>query len=417
MKITYIVSLFPKLSETFILRELVEVARRGHDLSIVSLKSEREPVVHDEALPFVARTRHPSVDATMFLGVVRAVARHPQMIVGIVARVLRAHLLTPGLLIKSLALVPVAMQIARHVSRDGTMHLHAHWASHPALVAWMVSRLTGIPYSVTAHAHDIFLPNPMLAEKVRGASFFATISEFNRAFIMQACGPGVLARVRLIRCGLPLEEFPFGVRPDPERGATMRVLSVGRLVDYKGFDVLIRACAILRERGRSLRCKIIGEGPERPRLEQLICDLGLEEWVELPGSVRQRGIHEAMRGADLFVLPCVVGHDGQQDGIPIVLMEAMAYGVPVVSTKLSGIPELIKDGRTGLLAAPGDPEHLAGACERLLDDTVLRSAVRADARRLIETEFDLSRSVTLLCDAFERGPAGRVGAPGGTATS
>jgi len=409
MKVAYVVSLFPKVSETFILRELVELDRRGYDLVILSLKKDREPIEHREAGRFVPKTLYPSGGLSLAGSFLGELLRHPMAVTATIARVVTAHLSEPAVLVKSLATLVVSLGFARRVRALGIRHIHAHWASYPALAAWALSKLVKVPYSVTGHAHDLFLPNPMLPVKIRESSFFATISEFNRALLIQTCGPESLRKIRLIRCGLPLEQFRFGEHR-PSKGAPARVISVGRLVDYKGFDVLIRACGILRDRGCELRCRIAGEGPERQALEGLVRSLGLEDVVALEGARRQDEVVRLLEEADLFVLACVTGHDGQQDGIPIVLMESMAIGVPVVSTKLSGIPELVMDNKTGLLATPGDPWHLAAAMERMLADPELVSRLVQGARRRVESEFDIRNSVSMLCDEFERSALPEKGA-------
>ena len=403
MKIAYIVSLFPKLSETFILREMIGLTALGHQIAIVSLKRESEPVVHKEASLFRDRTIHPGLMGAMPGAAVTAL-RHPVLVMRIVARIVIAHAgggrgFHPVAMLTCLALVPPALHLARRLRAMGIQHVHAHWATYPALVAWIIGRVSGIRYSVTAHAHDLFLPNPLLAEKLRDAAFFATISEFNRALLIQGCGPGALEKVRLIRCGIPLAEFPYGEPPLAD-AEPAHVVSVGRLVDYKGFDVLIRACWMLRDRGLPLRLTIVGDGPERKSLEALVGELKVTGMVTFAGSRRQEEVRGIMRHASLFALACVQGKDGQQDGIPIVLMEAMALGVPVVSTRLSGIPELVKDGQTGLLARPGDPQHLALAMERLLQDDALAASLRRDARTWVTIEFDLDRWVGQLSEAL-----------------
>src|SRR5262249_43535132 len=230
------------------------------------------------------------------------------------------------------------------------------------------------------------------------------ISEFNRALLIQKCGPPSLAKLRLVRCGLPLESFPFaGARDTPgRRDAPPLVGSIGRLVDYKGFDVLLRACARLRDDGVTVRCEIVGDGPERRRLDALVERLQLGDLVRIVGGRRQQDVAALIAAADLFVLACVPGRDGLQDGIPIVLMEAMALGVPVISTKLSGIPELVVDNRTGLLVSPGDDAHLAAAMERLLGDAELADQLRRRGREMVEKEYDLTRSVSQLCAEFDR---------------
>lgn len=400
MRLAYVVSLFPKLSETFILRELIELERRGHDLTIISLKREREPLEHDEAVALLPRTLYASFGWRMAAPLLYYLTRRPGILAVIAWRVTVSHLSRPALMFRGLALIPVTLWFARQVRERHVEHLHAHWATWPALAAWMISELEGIPFSVTGHAHDLFGANPMLETKVRQSRFFATVSEFNRALLIQKCGPAALEKVRLIRCGLPMRQFAYRSRHDG--GGAPLVVSVGRLVDYKGFDVLIRACGRLRDSGRPVSCLIVGEGPERAALEALIGRLRLESLVKLEGGRRQREVADRIARADLFVLACVAGRDGLQDGIPIVLMEAMALGVPVISTRLSGIPELVIDNRTGLLTSPGDDSHLASAMERLLSDPALADQLRKQGREFVEKEFDLDRSVSQLCAEFAR---------------
>jgi glycosyltransferase involved in cell wall biosynthesis len=327
-------------------------------------------------------------------------SRRPVVLLSVLAGVFVSHLGRPILLLKALATIPETLYFAGRLRELRIEHLHAHWATWPALSAWVISRLTGIPYSVTGHAHDLFLPNPMLARKVADSRFFATISDFNRDLLIRLCGPSAAGRIRVIRCGLPLESFRYDARAGRASGDPYRIVSVGRLVDYKGFDVLIRACGILGRSGVPLRCVIVGDGPERARLERLAGDPDLHGVVELKGERLQREVLEILTGADLFVLACAPGRDGLQDGIPIALMEAMAVGVPVISTKLSGIPELVIDETTGLLVSPNDPGQLAAAMNRLLNDRAQAAGLSRQARDLIERQYDLSRSVGLLCEAF-----------------
>ena len=404
MRLAYIVSLFPKLSETFILREILELKNRGHEITILSLKQDVEPLMHEEARGLIPAVVYPRFGGALIAAFAFYLARSPLALLRIVSVVTLSHLSRPAMLARALALIPVTLPLAKVLRDRHVEHVHAHWATWPALSAWIISRLNGIPYSVTGHAHDLFLPNPMLSRKVADSLFFATISEFNRALLIQTCGPDALNRVRLIRCGLPLKIFPFDARAGrPATGQPPLIVSVGRLVDYKGFDVLIRACALLRDAGREVRCLIAGEGPERSRLEALVSELGLSRIVELAGGCRQEEVIGMLDSAELFVMASVRGSDGQQDGIPIVLMEAMALGVPAVSTKLSGIPELVIDNQTGLLVTPGDEAHLAAAIKRLLDDQELAASLAKSARQLIEKEYDLSASVTRLCEAFSEG--------------
>ena len=403
MRLAYVVSLFPKLSETFILREILELRNRGHDVTILSLKRDAEPLMHDEARLLLPQTVYPRLGWPLVTALAYYLTRRPFVLARIVWVVGIAHLARPTMLVRALAVIPVTLPMAKLLHDRDTQHVHAHWATWPALSAWIISRLNGIPYSVTGHAHDLFLPNPMLPRKVVDSRFFATISEYNRALLLKTCGAQAARHLRLIRCGLPLKEFPFDARNGRPAGEPPLIVSVGRLVDYKGFDVLIRACGLLRDAGRPVRCLIAGDGPERDRLARLIEELDLTRVVELTGGCRQETVITMLGRADLFVMASVTGSDGQQDGIPIVLMEAMALGVPVVSTDLSGIPELVRDGQTGLLVAPRDAARLAAAITRLLEDRPLAARLASNARVLIEKQYDLSVSVTQLSDAFSEG--------------
>ena len=396
MRLAYVVSLFPKLSETFILRELVELRRRGHEVTILSLKRERETLVQEEAVPFKDCTLYPRYGWATIAAALHWFSYRPVALLTVLARMTLAHLGHPAILLRSLGLIPASLQLAREVTRRRVEHLHAHWATYPALSAWIISRLTGVPFSVTGHAHDLLLPNPMLPVKLRDCCFFATISEFNRALLIQKCGTIALDRVRLIRCGIPLNAYPFATarRTDSAGADTPAVVvSVGRLVDYKGFDVLIRACAVLRDAGATVSCVIVGDGPEKERLAALIGKLGLARAVRLEPGHRQAEVARLIAGADIFALAAHPGRDGLHDGILVVLMEAMALGVPVISTKLSGIPELVADNRTGLLVAPGDAEHLAAAIRRLFGDPALAETLRRGGREMIEKEFELGHAV------------------------
>jgi glycosyltransferase involved in cell wall biosynthesis len=414
VKIAYIVSLFPKISETFILREMQALRQRGVEIVILSLKRRREPIRHPEAESFLPGTLYaPSPVAALGPFLLR-VARHPGAALAIAARVIAAHLAHPILLLKSLPLVLVAADAAERLRKAGVQHIHAHWATYPALVAWAIHRLEGIPYSITAHAHDIFLANPLLAEKIRGSAFTVTISEYNRRYLEERCGSAAAARIHVVRCGVPLGEFRFRkveARPAGASGPTTDppvLMSVGRLVDYKGFPTLVRAVSILRSRGRELTCEIVGEGPMLHAIQEEIRRLDLDGSVRLLGARTQGEVRERLGRAAVCVLACERGHDGQMDGIPVVLMEALALGVPAVATRISGIPEIIDEGRTGLLAPPRDPEALASAIERLLEDPGLGRRVAEEGRRKVEGAFDVEKNAGRLLELITgAGEAGR----------
>src|SRR5712692_1823336 len=247
---------------------------------------------------------------------------------------------------------------------------HAHFASRAAHVAMLGSRLAGIPYSFTAHAKDIYheeVDQDLLRVKLRHADVVVTVSEFNRRTLLRIGSgiPGVEEKVRRLYNGVDLDLFrPRTGGP----GASGRILAVGRFVEKKGFPTLIEACAVLRQRGVPFTCDLIGSGNQQALLEDLIARRGLGGQVTVRGALALEEVASEMRAASLLVLPCIMAADGNMDALPTVLLEAMASGVPVVSTALSGIPEIVVDGETGYLVEPGDAVALAGAMERILGE-------------------------------------------------
>jgi len=399
VRVAYVVSLFPKISETFILREMQALERRGVSIVVVSLKSARERLVHPGAAAFLGGTIYAGAPGPAAAALLRRGLRQPLTTLSILLGVLAASIRTsPGDLLKALPLVAVAASVADRLREKGVDRIHAHWATYPALVAWAVRRFEGIPYSITAHAHDIFGANPLLATKILDSDFTVTISDFNRSYLAKRCGKEAEKKIRVIHCGVPLGDYP---RRTSSPAVPPRIVSVGRLVDYKGFPTLLRAVASLRAEGRTIACDLIGDGPMERALRGLIRSEGLDGCVRLTGSMTLDEVRESLKGAAACVLACEPGRGGLMDGIPVVLMEAMALGVPAISTRLSGIPELVEDGRTGLLAEPGDPRSLAGAIARLLDDGDLAARVTEAARRKIEEEFDAERNAGALLGLFD----------------
>ncbi|MFM1886414.1 MAG: hypothetical protein RL026_1571 [Pseudomonadota bacterium] len=381
--VVYVVSLFPCWSETFIVREIEALLRRGVDVRIVSLKAPSEAMVHPQAERLMDRV----VCAEMRGGTWRAFRtklRHPWIVaraVGIAVAALWRH---PVALLKTLATFQRSLALVDWLKDVDPRHIHAHWATYASSGAWLMAQVVGKPFSYTTHAHDLFLEDHFIARKIRDSVFTVTISRFNVELIRKRYGEAVAAKVRVVHCGVDLAEFDAA----GGAGAPTRLLSVGRLDPIKGFDVLIDACARLRDAGHEFHCEIIGEGGLRPALEAQIVQLGLQGRVTLPGARPQHVVRAAMSQAGLFIMPSVVAADGNMDGIPVALMEAMAMKRAVVSTYVSGIPEIIEDGITGLLVNPGDATALASALERLLLEPALRETLGIGARACVSRDFD-----------------------------
>ncbi|MBI3966345.1 MAG: glycosyltransferase [Chloroflexi bacterium] len=292
-----------------------------------------------------------------------------------------------------------ALLLANEVRRRGVCHLHAHFATVATTVTRLAARFANVPYTFTAHAKDIFHETTRvddLQRKLRDAAAVVTVSNYNVAYLHESCGRDV-GVVRRIYNGLDLTRFAY----DPPRERGRHVVAVGRLVEKKGFGDLVAACAILVERGCQFVCQIVGTGPLEPELRAQIEALGLQAVVELVGPRPQAEVVELVRRGAVLAAPCTVGRDSNRDGLPTVLLEAMAVGTPCVSTDVTGIPEVVRDGETGLMVPPGDRAALAVALERLLDDPDLRVALAARARRLIETSFDVHRNTAVLRRIFQ----------------
>ena len=393
-------SQFPLQDETFIVRELGELRRRGFVLTVLSLRPPPPPVGDPDArelLPFTVYRPH--------LGGIlrdawRTIRRHPRgalraLRVGI-GDVVAARS-TPLLALKQLLLLPLALAYGMRLPR-GPYRLHAHWANVPTAVARVLAALRGGIYSFTAHAWDIYVPENrrQLPARIAGADRVVTCTAYNQKVLASlARAPEDAAKIMLCHHGLAFASYePGGTRtPDLVVGGTS-------LVEQKGLTYLIAACAQLRDRGRPVRCVLIGKGPERLRLEQHIRALDLREQVSLVGQLPHRDVIRYLREAAVFALPSIVERRGAMDGIPNAILEALALETPVVSTRVSGIPEVVLHEETGLLVEPADVNGLAESLERLLADPALGQHLGAAGRRLVLDRFEIRRNVDPLARLF-----------------
>ena len=406
--VAYLLKRFPRLSETFILHEILELERQGVNLRLFSILNPGEEIVQADVARVRTPVRYlPSGPAAVLL-LLRAhltwLRRDPRRYVGIVAYILqrRRHLATVKHFLR-------AGWLALELEQAGVAHLHAHFAHGPSSVAHFVHLLTGLPYSFTAHAKDIYTtPTDLLAIKMRAARFVVTCTGYNARYLADLVGGQAAARIQRIYHGLDLHKVsPNGhVSPDhAEPKGIPTLLAVGRLVEKKGLPYLIDAFRLLRERGYDARLDIVGSGELKDALRRQIAAAGLDDRVRLLGPRPQGELIDLYCAATIFALPCIVAESGDRDGIPNVLVEAMRLGVPVVSTAVSGIPELVIDGETGLLVPPRYAPALATALARLLDDAPLRAQLAAGAARHVMGEFDLASNAARLRALYEEATA------------
>jgi len=385
-----IVSQFPETHETFIVRELTALRGAGLRLRIYSLKRCRDRVVHSESQPLLADTDYVAWDdPRVFVQAVVEGLCHPMRSVATLGWTLRMHRWPPSTLAKALVVWLQSLAIARRMRRDTITHVHAHWATMPTTAAAIISRWLQIPMSFTAHAWDIFVPNPSLKEKVRLASKVITCTEYNRRYLSHFC-PEEKRKIVLNYHGVDLEQFARLRVSEfkPANPPTPLFLSVGRLVETKGFEVLLEAYQLLQERGVAFRAVIVGHGSLERHLRQQIRQRNLTEIVEIRPAMSQAALRELYAQAYAFALPCVVAKNGDRDGIPNVLLEAMAMGLPVVSTAVSGILEAVHDKRDGLMVPANDPIRLADALDLLIRKPTWARVLGDHGRMWAETQFD-----------------------------
>ena len=393
----YVVSTWPRLSQTFVLNEVLALEQRGVQVRIFSTKDPGGEPTHAK----LANVRAPVTYLSFrrrtgaIVGAnLRLAWRRPGAYARALLRALRFG--RPAVLRRFLQ----AGYLADVLGREPVPHLHAHFATGPALVAMLTHELLGVSYSFTAHARDIFVDTPraLLRAEMERAGAVVTVSEYNRRYL-QSLSPQLNGKVHCIACGLELSEFPF--RRARPTAAPPLILAVARLVEKKGLGDLLAAADLLRRAGHAFQVEIIGEGPLREELEARIAQDGLAERVRLRGAQPHEVVRAAYERASIFVLPCVVAEDGDRDGIPVVLLEAMASGVPVVSTSVVGIPELIRSGREGLIVPPNDARALAHALTQLLADATSRERLARAARARIEERYSIDRSADQLLAIFE----------------
>ena len=399
-KIAYIMSRFPHLSETFILREMNELERHGWQIALYPLILQKQPVVHAEAERWIPRARYvPFFSAEVLSANARALLK-PHRYAALWGRTLWENRNCPNFLARAMVLLPKAFQMARLMEQEGITHIHAHYATHPALVAWLIHRLTGISYSITVHAHDIFVRTAMLGTKLRDATFIAAISEFNREYLANLIGPSVRDKTHIIHCGVVPSTYQSRLRL-PKEGERFEIINVGSLQPYKGHPYLIQACAILHQRGIRLRCRIIGGGSQ-DSLNQMIVQAGLEGIVELMGPQPQHEVARLLSTSHCYVQPSIITPSGKMEGIPVAIMEAMASGLPVVATSISGIPELVRPEQTGYLVPPADPTALADQLAKVYTDPIHANQLAQAGSALVRQEFELSSNVERLATLFEQ---------------
>ncbi|OPL19968.1 MAG: hypothetical protein AVO35_00485 [Candidatus Aegiribacteria sp. MLS_C] len=404
-RITYILGFLP----TYVLREVLELASRGYRVDVFLPDSEEisefwmDIISSEEMLDSVSVHRivpvrlyscSPGPLVSFFMSeCVPVLIRHPLRFLRLAAEALRT---------RSFRFFLAGAGVARRMSPD-TLIVHSHFARTVAFSGMWAAGLLGLPFTVTTHAVDIFVPRreDLVDRLLRRAEGVMTISWFNRSYMAGRYGEELLEKARVTHLGLDCESLPE--RSPVLDGPPLVVCTASGLVEKKGVSVLIEACAVLKDMGIDFRCLVIGADRPGALLEKyrrMVREKGLDDRVEFTGAMRAGSVLSTVAGADLFVLPSVKALNGDMDGIPVSLMESMSIGVPSISTWISGIPELVEDGVSGLLVQPGDPAGLAEAMARLLSDRELASGLGEAGRRKVREDFSVSGYVSSLLDCW-----------------
>jgi glycosyltransferase involved in cell wall biosynthesis len=394
MRIAYVIPAHPPVpSQPFVVNEMIEVQESGNALVILPLYPGSDGGVrHGTFARLHPETVLPAplVSPGIVLAALATLASHPIRVLRTLAGAHRAAGRNPWAHLKLLAVTPKALAGARWVNRLRIDHVHAHFATQTADCAAIAAGVAGVPFSFTAHAYDIYSTTPRvrnetLGWKLRRAARVFTVSDFGARLLRAKLPASDAERVTTVHVGIPVDLF----RPEPQPdGGPLALLCVARFQEKKGIDTLVDACALLQGRGLAFRLRIYGDGPLFEDVRAQVRRLGLDELVLLPGPAPQEEIARQMRAAHLFVMPCRRDRTGDMDGIPTVFMEAMASGRPVVSCAVSGIPELVRHGETGMLVPSDDPGALADAIVALADDPATRTRMAQAGRALVERQHD-----------------------------
>ena len=392
-RLAYIFERFPSFTQTFCYREVVELQRQGIIPAIFSVRRPANEPAQDWDAAIVRQVEYLPGDEQLVREVDRATLK------GKLPETAAGEIAAWGRNTDFLRLYQAAW-LGPRLQALGVRHVHAHFAGLAARTAYWIGRFFGISFSFTAHANDIFAPKPFeisLGKMIAAARAVVTVSEFGVRFL-EAKYPEHSGETHRVYNGIDLSRF----QPADFSAAPPVIVSIGRLIEKKGFQDLIQACRLLRERGMEFRCEIIGEGPLESALREQIATLGLTNWIALTGPLPQEAVVKRLAGSTLFALPCVTEATGGMDNLPTVVMEAMAAGLPVVSTPIGGVPEMVQTEVTGFLVPEHQPPALADAFARILADHCLAQSLGQAGRKRAMELFSIEKTAHDLRDLFQR---------------
>lgn len=402
LKVAYILHRYPHLTETFIMREMYWLREGGVEVNIFSLLPPKHEIVHEQAKELLSNTHYSALLSWLVIKAQLHFLRcSPGRYLRALAKIIWQTYRELKVLVSALTLFPKSVYFAQQMGALGIEHVHAHFVWLEGIAAGIAADLLDITFSIHPHAFGLFGRNQRDVRcEIENTSQVVTVSTYHRDYIATLCPRISPEDIEIVHYGVDTEYF----RPTTRRlnNNPVRILSVGRLVEKKGYDYLIDACALLADRGLNFQCQIVGAGPRQEALQMRINQRKLQDRVILLGRLGQDRILELYQTSDIFALACTVARNGDRDGMPNVLIEAMACGVPVVTTPVSGIPDLVHDGVTGLLAKERDVSGLADALECLIVNADLRQHLGNEARQTILNGFQIQHTTAKMATIFRQ---------------
>ncbi len=400
-RIAYLAPEIPSLSATFVYHEILALQKKHIQITSISIHLPKLPELNDDLRELIDKTIFLYRRSWLLLGFDNLfILFKKPFIYWQTLKLVLSDIFEVGLMqLSALKLFYHFLQgssVARILISDRCEHLHIHFAHVPTQIGMYAASLSEIPYSFTSHANDLFEHNLLLQQKIERSKVAITISEYNRNFLQKYTDN--IEKIQIVRCGIDTQKYLF--QKKHHLGSKLIIKSLARLVEKKGMDVLILAARQLQEKGIDFKLEIAGDGPLRKGLQDLVTKNDLDTKIVFKGAMAHQKVFSWLQEADIFVLACRQDSQGDCDGIPVVLMESMAVGIPVISTRISGIPELIEDGVTGYLAEPNAPQSLADAMEKANRHLPAIANMTLMARQKIMNEFNSDRSVENLLKLF-----------------
>ncbi len=408
MKIAYLMSRFPKITETFILYEILALKQQGIAVEVFPLQREHTKVMHPDVEQLLSQVHFlPFISISIIYANLIFLVKNFSNYISTLFEVLKDTRGCSNFFLGALAFFPKAVKIAHECEKSGVTHIHAHFANHPTLVAYVIYRLTGIGYSFTAHGSDLHKRQQMLAKKYLNSRFAVMISQYNKNFFKNETKITALDKMPVIHCGIDLDYFGKNTVEGKttqvkRRNLPINLLCIASFREVKGHRYLLEACQLLKLKGICFILHLVGDGPLKQAIKTQIQVLALADHVLMHGALPRDRISDILTTADIFVLTSFQTKSGNREGIPVVIMEAMAAKIAVVASDVSGIPELVENNVTGFLSEPENPQSIADKLELLIVDPVRRIQMGQAGHVKVQNEFDLSKNVAKLCALFKK---------------